>query len=93
MRQILVMSALLAVLTGCAGLTPAERAEQMQQEVDEMIQVYGPACTKLGYTADTDPWRECILKLNARRQAELAVGQPTMTHCWGHRGFMHCSTF
>ena len=91
--SLLVAASALALLTGCAALTPAERAAQMQREVDEMIQVYGPACEKLGYKADTDPWRECILKLNASKQAELAVAQPTTTHCWAHRGFVHCSSF
>lgn len=82
-----------ALLAGCASLTPAERAAQMQREVDEMIQVYGPACEKLGYKADTDPWRECILKLDTAKNLERYSTRATMTECWGHRGFFHCSTF
>lgn len=86
-------------LSGCASLTPAERSLQMQQEVDTMIQVYGPACEKLGYKADTDPWRECILKLDSSHRAERLERmerlstQMTTTDCWGYRGFFHCSTF
>lgn len=82
-----------ALLAGCASLTPAERAAQMQREVDEMIQVYGPACEKLGYKADTDPWRECILKLDTAKNLERYSTRATMTECWGHRGFFQCSTF
>ncbi len=82
-----------ALLAGCASLTPAERAAQMQREVDEMIQVYGPACEKLGYKAYTDPWRECILKLDTAKNLERYSTRATMTECWGHRGFFQCSTF
>ncbi len=86
-------------VSSCASLTPAERSLKMQQEVDTMIQVYGPACEKLGYKADTDPWRECILKLDSSHRAEQLERmerfstQMTTTGCWGHRGFFHCSIF
>ena len=46
-----------ALLVGCA--TPQEKAEQM-------IERYGPMCEKLGYTKNTDPWRDCILKERKR---------------------------
>jgi len=85
--------AVLAALVGCASLTPAERSAQMQKEVNEMIQVYGPACEKLGYQADTDQWRECILKLNASKALEIYSTRQTTTQCFGHRGFYHCSSF
>jgi len=84
---------LAAVVSAC--MTPAERAAQMEREVDEMIQVYGPACEKLGYVRDTDKWRECVLKLSAKD--DLRYGRydrrPTTTTCFGHRGFYQCSTF
>lgn len=94
-KQMILMASLSALLVGCVSLTPAERSVQMQQEVDEMIQVYGPACEKLGYRADTDLWRECILKLNTRSRMERFSTQikMTTTDCWGHHGFFHCSTF
>lgn len=97
MRKLIIASSfavvLVTALAGCASLTPAERAAQMQREVDEMIQVYGPACEKLGYKADTDPWRECVLKLDTAKNLERYSTRATMTECWGHRGFFHCSTF
>jgi hypothetical protein len=88
-----VLPLLLALLAGCATVTPAERAAQMAQEVDEMIQVYGPACEKLGTRPDTDPWRTCILQLNAGKAMERYQSRPQTTQCWGHRGFYNCSTF
>ncbi|MDP1635010.1 MAG: hypothetical protein Q8L69_10060 [Gallionellaceae bacterium] len=89
MRNIL-MVAMLAVLTGC--MTPAERVAAEKAEVEEMIKIYGPACEKLGYTADTDPWRDCILKLRAHNDEKFRT-RPTTTTCFGHRGFYHCTSF
>jgi hypothetical protein len=63
MRQsILVVSALL--LSACT--TPQERAAAMQAEMDRIIVEYGPACTRLGYQPNSDPWRNCVLQLNTR---------------------------
>lgn len=83
--------ALMALLAGC--VTPAERAAQMEREVDEMIQVYGPACQKLGYQGETDRWRDCVLGLSAKDSYERYRRTPSTTTCLGHRGFFHCSTF
>lgn len=44
------------VLVGCA--TPEQRAERA------MVR-FGPYCEKLGYTADTDQWRNCVSAENA----------------------------
>lgn len=87
----LVLLVLTAFLAGCA--TPAERAAQMEREVDRMIEVYGPACEKLGYRTDSDPWRDCVLRLSAKDNFERYNRYPTTTTCFGHRGFFHCSTF
>ena len=89
--RILVFLTVIALLAGCA--TPAERAAQMQREVDEMIQVYGPSCEKLGYQKDTDPWRDCILRLSAKDSYERYRAAPRTTNCIGHRGFVQCTTF
>jgi len=87
MRTLLYL-ATAVLLTGCA--TPAERAAQVQREVEEMIQVYGPACERLGFRNDSDEWRNCILRLNAR---DMYYTRPATTTCFGHRGFYHCTTF
>ena len=77
------------LLAGCA--TPAERAAQIQREVEEMIVVYGPGCERLGFANGTDDWRNCILRLSARDTAYTRF--PTTTTCFGHRGFYQCTTF
>ena len=82
----------LLVLSGCAMPTPQQRAAEVQKEVEGMIAVYGPACAKLGYAPESDPWRDCILRLNAHEQFKY-VNRPTTTSCIGHRGFYNCTTF
>ena len=84
---------LLAALSAC--MTPAERAAYMEREVDEMIQVYGPACEKLGYARDTDKWRDCVLRLSVKEDARYGRYDrlPTTTTCFGHRGFYQCTSF
>ncbi len=81
---------LVTLLQGCE--TPGERAARVEAEVDEMVATYGPACEKLGYARDTDPWRECILHLRARDDIRYST-RPTTTTCVGHRGFYNCTTF
>jgi hypothetical protein len=87
-HAIILVSALL--LLGCA--TPAERAESVKKEVEEMITVYGPGCEKLGFAKDTDPWRQCILRLQKRDEDRYRT-RPTTTTCMGHRGFYNCTSF
>jgi len=88
MRTLLCLATAL-LLAGCA--TPAERAAQVQREVEEMIVVYGPGCERLGFANGTDDWRNCILRLSARDAAYTRY--PTTTSCFGHRGFYQCTTF
>lgn len=80
-------------VAGCATPTPAERAAEMQREIDEMIQIYGPACEKLGYKNGTDKWRDCILRMSAKEAQQRYRSMPTTTSCFGHRGFYQCTTF
>ena len=49
-------------LLGCA--TPAQRAMEKANEAEQMLQVYGPACERIGYAANTDPWRNCVVQMN-----------------------------
>ncbi|TMH56838.1 MAG: hypothetical protein E6H53_14110 [Betaproteobacteria bacterium] len=76
-------------LAGC--VTQAERAAQVQRDVDDMIRVYGPGCEKLGYKPDSDLWRDCVLRLSTKDSLERR--DFTTTNCIGSRGFVHCSTF
>jgi hypothetical protein len=82
-------SLLLLFVAGCA--TQAERAAQVQRDVEQMIQLYGPGCEKLGYKNDSDPWRECVLRLAQRDDRYNRY--PISTNCIGHRGFTQCTTF
>jgi hypothetical protein len=82
--------ACVAIVMGCAS--PAERAARMQAEMDYMIQVYGPACEKLGYKRDDDKWRDCVLHLSSKMD-QRNWSYPSTTTCVGQYGFLHCSTF
>jgi tetrahydromethanopterin S-methyltransferase subunit D len=83
------VSILLIFVAGC--VTQTERAAQVQRDVEEMIRVYGPGCEKLGFKTDTDPWRDCVLRLATK--ASLERRDFTTMNCIGSRGFFHCSTF
>jgi hypothetical protein len=85
----LAVSILMLFVAGC--VTQAERAAQVQREVEEMIRVYGPGCEKLGYKSDSDQWRDCVLRLATKDKLERR--DFTTTNCIGSRGFFHCSTF
>jgi hypothetical protein len=84
---------LLLVLIGGCVVTPAEREARMQREVDQMVYLYGPICDKLGYKRDSDPWRDCVLKLDTKDSYERFASRPATTSCFGHRGFFQCSRF
>lgn len=57
MRRLLIASLPLLVLAACAS--PERQAERA-------IAKFGPYCEKLGYAKNTDPWRDCIMKEQAR---------------------------
>lgn len=82
---------LLATLSGC--MTPADRIAAAQAEVGEMLKLYGPACDKMGFTKDTDPWRDCILRFRAHDDERFRGSRPTTTTCVGQRGFYNCTSF
>jgi hypothetical protein len=88
MKLPIVALALLAA--GCA--TPEQRAAEMQRQIDQMIAVYGPACERLGFANGSDPWRQCILRLNTDDTVRYTLA-PRTTTCFGHRGFFNCTTF
>lgn len=87
------LKALLAavLLVGCT--TPEQQAANMQAQVDSMMRIYGPACTRLGYPASSDPWRNCVLQLSAKEDMER-YGYPTFyagygSRYWGMAGRWH----
>ena len=86
-----IASILIVLFAGCAT-SQADRTAQVQREVDEMVATYGPACEKLGYKSESDPWRDCVLRLSTKDAVARYSTRPTTTSCFGHRGFFHCST-
>ncbi|MDB5959942.1 MAG: hypothetical protein JWP59_1236 [Massilia sp.] len=64
MRTLLLATASALCLTACS--TPQERALQQQADMDRIMIEYGPACARLGFTANSDPWRNCVLQLSTR---------------------------
>jgi hypothetical protein len=76
--RISVFSGLIAiVLAGCA--TPAEQAAEAERDVERMMLIYGPACEKLGFKANTDPWRNCVIGLS---QKDAARQSSNMYHAY-----------
>lgn len=49
------------LLSGCSASEIAVR------QTERSIDVYGPACDRLGYQPQSDGWRDCIVKLSTRR--------------------------
>ncbi len=82
MRILMVAVPVIAVLAGCA--TPAEQAAQAEQEVVQMIQIYGPACEKLGFSANTDPWRNCVIGLSQKDAARYSNNAYYGPPFWRH---------
>ena len=68
MRHLIALCLAALALAGCT--TPEQKAANMQAEMNEMMVVYGPACAKLGYPSNSDLWRNCVLQLSAREDAE-----------------------
>ena len=89
-RQCLICCITLA-LAACTSLTPTERAARAEARVEQMMVVYGPACDKLGFRREDDKWRDCVLRLSAQDDYR-ASQRPTTTTCFGHRGFLNCTT-
>ena len=68
MRKFMIAGLGALLLAGCT--TPEQKAASMQAEMARLMQVYGPACSRLGYGANTDQWRDCVLQLSAKEEAQ-----------------------
>jgi len=69
-----------ASLAGCAS--PAQQAAVMEREMDRMIVVYGPACERLGFSKNTDAWRNCVLNLSNKDDFEQYYAYPNYRPSW-----------
>jgi hypothetical protein len=93
MRVPVVVTAMAALLSACAS--PQQQAADEREKVDQMMAVYGPACSKLGYQEQTDPWRNCVLQLYAQRNNVVRYAYDTglIRSCVGRRGFYECEVW
>ena len=86
MFRTLLVTFVVTLVTGCT--TTEERAARAQADVEQMMAEYGPACSRLGYTAGTDAWRHCVLELDFKdemqRYAPYGPGD-----AWGPSGNWH----
>lgn len=83
MCRYMMLAVVAALAAGCT--TPQQRAANMQAEIDQMMQIYGPACAKLGYTTNSDQWRACVLQLSTKEDLER-YGYPRYYAGFGHFG-------
>ncbi|MEN3364914.1 MAG: hypothetical protein V7606_2188 [Burkholderiales bacterium] len=84
--------ALVAFLAACAS--EADLIAQKEREVDQMVRIYGPACTRMGYEPDTNQWRDCVLRLSTRDSLSYR-NYPGRLGCFGPAGFglVDCTVF
>ena len=82
MRKILIAG--LGALALAACTTPEQKAANMQAEMDQMMRIYGPACTRLGYPAQSDQWRNCVMQLSIKEDAQR-YGHPSYYAGFGRR--------
>jgi hypothetical protein len=84
MRYLILWIAAIFVFLGCS--TPQERAARQQGEMDRMIGEFGPACYKLGYPANSDAWRDCVVRLAAQNNAGRGGVSTSFFGSWGNFG-------
>jgi hypothetical protein len=84
MRTPIASIALATMLAACA--TPEQQAAYKQQDMDRMMSVYGPACSRLGYAASSDQWRNCVLQLSIKDDAAKYAYYPYYYPPWWRGG-------
>jgi hypothetical protein len=79
----LALPGLLALAGAACSTTPQERAAQKQAEAQNMMTVYGPACSRLGYALNSDAWRNCIVSLSTKDDLQRYGPGPGYYPGWG----------
>jgi hypothetical protein len=74
---------LCVAIATAACSTPQERAAQKEAEAASMIYMYGPACSRLGYALNSDPWRNCIVNLSTKDDLMRYGPSPGYYPGWG----------
>jgi hypothetical protein len=78
-----VATVLCLAITTAACSTPQERAAQKQAEAADMMTIYGPACARLGYAANSDAWRNCVVNLSTKDDLQRYGAGPGYYAGWG----------
>ncbi|WP_426197537.1 hypothetical protein [Massilia sp. DWR3-1-1] len=81
MRTLLLAAVSALCLTACS--TPQERALKQQADMDRIIIEFGPACVRLGYTANSDLWRNCVLQLSTKEEITRYSNSTYLYGGWG----------
>lgn len=84
MRSMLLAAMAAVWLAACS--TPQQCAVQQRADIDRMIIEFGPACTRLGYTPNADPWRNCVIQLNLNDHIDRYGASNEFYGGWGGRG-------
>jgi len=84
MRTLILVGLSGFCLLGCAS--PQQQAQKQQAEMDRMVTEFGPACSKLGYAPDSDPWRNCIVQLAAKNEGRPGAVSTSIFGSWGNWG-------
>ena len=94
-------------LTGCAQpLTPQERADQFEAQLNHLITTYGPACERV-YPSGSDKWANCVVMLAEKDQAQQDrraanaaqmmnywnANRPRQTNCYTAGSRVNCTTY
>ena len=83
MRTLLLAAAAALCLTACSTLQ--ERAIKQQADMERMMLEYGPACARLGYAVQSDPWRNCIIQLSTKEELSRYGNAPYVYGGWAGR--------
>lgn len=80
----LLFVTLLALIGACAT-TPEEERANAEREAARLKQTYGYTCEQLGYEAETNKWRDCLLELENQRLMQQQMMMDRMN--WYGPGF------
>jgi hypothetical protein len=80
-----LLAATLVLLLGACATTPEERRANAEREAYRLKEEYGQTCERLGYQAETDKWRDCLLEMENQRLIQQQMMMDRMN--WYYPGF------
>ena len=80
-----LLVATLAFLLAACTTTPEERRANAEREAYRLKEEYGQTCERLGYQAETDKWRDCLLEMENQRLIQQQMMMDRMN--WYYPGF------